>query len=92
MQSFVTILGWIIDIVFFMVIVQLVIGLLIQFDVINRNHPLPMRIYRGIDQVLSPVLEPIRRVLPPVAGIDFSPLVLLFGLSALQVILLNNLI
>ena len=32
----------------------------------------------------EPVLDPIRRVLPPMGGIDFSPLVLLFGLQFLR--------
>jgi YggT family protein len=32
----------------------------------------------------EPVLEPIRRVLPPMGGLDFSPMVLLIGLQILK--------
>jgi YggT family protein len=32
----------------------------------------------------EPVLEPIRRVLPEVGGLDFSPMVLLIVLRALR--------
>ena len=32
----------------------------------------------------EPLLAPIRRVLPPMGGLDFSPLVLLFGLQFLR--------
>lgn len=32
----------------------------------------------------EPVLAPIRRLVPPVAGLDFSPMILLIGLQLLQ--------
>jgi len=32
----------------------------------------------------DPVLEPIRRALPPMGGLDLSPLILLFGLQLLK--------
>jgi YggT family protein len=38
---------------------------------VDYRHPL----MRVIMQLTDPILEPIRRVLPPVGGFDFSPLV-----------------
>ena len=32
----------------------------------------------------EPVLAPIRRLVPPVGGLDFSPMILLIGLQLLQ--------
>ena len=37
----------------------------------------------------EPLLAPIRRILPDMSGLDFSPLVLLFGLRLLRGILLT---
>ncbi len=37
--------------------------------------------------VTEPVLGPIRRALPPMAGLDFSPMVLLIGLQILNSLL-----
>jgi len=37
-----------------------------------------------ISALTEPVLAPIRRVLPAVAGMDFSPVVLLVGLSLIR--------
>ncbi len=34
--------------------------------------------------VTEPLLDPIRRVLPPLGGLDFSPMVLLVGLRFLR--------
>ena len=36
-------------------------------------HP----IRRGVDNLVQPLLDPIRRIIPPVGGLDFSPLVLI---------------
>ena len=36
----------------------------------------------------EPVLAPLRRVLPDMGGLDFSPLILLFGLRMLRSLLL----
>jgi len=43
-------------------------------------NPLVKLIY----QLTEPVLGPIRRVLPPLAGLDFSPLVAYFALEFLH--------
>lgn len=39
--------------------------------------------------LVEPALAPIRKILPPMGGIDFSPLILLFGLQALKGLLLR---
>ncbi len=41
-------------------------------------------IYQITHQLTEPLLAPIRNILPPMGGFDFSPLLLLFILSALQ--------
>lgn len=40
-----------------------------------------------LGQVVGPVLRPVRRVLPPIAGLDLSPLVVLLLLQALMIAL-----
>jgi YggT family protein len=45
--------------------------LLSYFPQIDRSHP----IVRFIVQVTEPVLAPLRQLIPPQQGIDFSPLV-----------------
>jgi YggT family protein len=40
-----------------------------------------------LGQVVGPVLRPVRRILPPVGGLDLSPLVVLILLQALRILL-----
>jgi len=42
-----------------------------------------------IGTLTEPVLAPIRRILPAVGGMDFSPVVLLVGLSLIRRLLLG---
>lgn len=89
MNTLIWLVGAVAQIIFYLVLIQLVIGLLIQFDVLNRRQQFVWQIYNGINQLLNPLLAPIRRILPPAGGMDFSPLVLLLGLWALQTLLVN---
>ncbi len=43
-------------------------------------------------QATEPLLAPIRRILPAMGGLDFSPLILLFGLNLLRNILIGLLV
>ena len=48
-----------------------------------RAHPIVGVIYT----LTEPALAPIRRALPAMGGLDFSPMVLLFGLQLLRGVL-----
>ena len=51
----------------------------------DSYHP----IWRWLTAVVEPLLMPIRRILPPIAGFDFSPVVLLVLVQILEQILLQ---
>ncbi len=90
MDSLIQVIGYIAQLIFYLVLIQFIIGLLVQFEILNRRQPLVFQIYNGISAILEPLLAPIRRILPPAGGLDFSPLVLLVGLQVLMIVLNNN--
>ncbi len=49
----------------------------------GRNNPLALMVYR----LTEPALAPIRKALPPMGGLDLSPIVLLIALRFLKRIL-----
>ena len=63
---------------------------LINFQVLNLRQPLVAQLWDGLNRILEPLYRTIRRVLPPMSGIDFAPLVALIGVYALRIILANN--
>ncbi|TDI84262.1 MAG: YggT family protein [Chloroflexi bacterium] len=53
--------------------------------VLDPFHP----VRSFLDSIVQPMLEPIRRMLPPVTGIDFSPFLLLLLLTIVQSLVLR---
>ena len=47
---------------------------------IDRRHPA----VTTLDRLTAPALAPIRRMLPPIGGMDLSPMVLLIALRFLR--------
>ncbi len=65
-------------------LVWVVMSLLIQFEIINRYNPLVAKIFRVLEQLMKPLLRPIQRFVPLIAGMDFSPLVLILAINFVQ--------
>ena len=63
--------GWII-------IIAVVMSWLIMFGVVNTFHPFTRGVARFLDAVTEPVFRQIRRIIPPIGGLDLSPLVAYF--------------
>lgn len=78
------------NIAWWIIIIQFIMSWLIQFDVLNRRQPIVDQAWVGINRITAPIYQPLRRVIPPVAGLDFTPIIVLFGIRALQILLLNN--
>ena len=69
-------------------LVFLVIISVILSYFMDPYHP----IRRSIDGFVEPMLSPIRRVVPPIGGLDFSPLVLIILIQILSNIIIRLLI
>ncbi len=65
-------------------IVYVVISWLFAFDIVSRRNQFVYSIYEFTRRVSDPILRPLRRIIPPVAGVDLSVLVLLLVLWLLQ--------
>jgi YggT family protein len=56
---------------------------------VSPYHPTWGPIVRFITGVTEPILNPIRRLLPPMGGLDFSPMVVLLLARLLQGVIIN---
>ena len=83
------IVGYLISIIIFLVIAQFILSLLLAFNVINTQNDFVVAIYRSVNALLDPILNPIRKIMPSTGAIDFSPLVLIVGLNVLNILLRN---
>ncbi|MEX0968960.1 MAG: YggT family protein [Paracoccaceae bacterium] len=90
MQQLYYILSFALDAFWYVIIFHIVMSWLINFEVLNLRQPLVAQLWFGLNKLLQPVYVPIRRILPPVAGLDLAPLVLIFGIFFLRQLLHAN--
>ena len=90
MQSLFQILMLLLDIVWFFIIAHVIMSWLINFQVLNLRQPIVAQIWHTLNRLLEPLYAPLRRILPPMSGIDLAPLVALIGVYVLRIILVNN--
>lgn len=65
----------------FLVFIDIIMSFLLGFNMLNRNHPFIYSIQSVLNQLVEPALRPFRRIIPPVGGLDFSPVFLLLVLQ-----------
>ena len=75
------------DLLWWIIIIQAVMSWLIAFNVINTHNDFVRQIWGALDRMTQPIYRPIRRILPDFGGLDLSPLVVLVGLSIVDRIL-----
>lgn len=75
------------DVASWIIFAQIILSLLIAFNVINTYNDAVRQIYGGLTQLTEPLYRPIRRVMPDFGPIDFSPAVVLIGLQILRFLL-----
>ncbi|MBO6882810.1 MAG: YggT family protein [Marivita sp.] len=90
MQSLYQILMLLLDIVWFFIIAHVIMSWLINFQVLNLRQPIVAQIWDGLNRILEPMYSRLRRILPPMSGIDLAPLVALIGVYILRIVLANN--
>jgi YggT family protein len=80
----------ILEIYSWIVIVAVIASWLVAYGVINRYNRFAMNVVDMFQRLTEPALRPIRRVIPPIGGVDISPLVLLIAIYFLQVLIADD--
>ncbi len=76
------VLHYLIQAVIWIVIGNAILSWLIAFDVINMRNATARQVVRFFDSVTRPLLRPFRRFIPPLGGIDVTPVILIILLEA----------
>lgn len=90
MTSLLTILLFALDIAQWVVLAHVIMSWLINFQVLNLRQPFVYQVWTALQRTLEPLYSRIRKLIPLPGGIDFAPLIVLFGIFALRVVIINN--
>lgn len=65
------------------VILQVLISWLIAFDIVNARNEAAQNLMNLLAKITEPVYKPIRKYVPPIGGIDVTPLIVIIGVQIL---------
>jgi YggT family protein len=86
------ILHYLIQALIWIIIANAIMSWLIAFDVINMRNATARQVVRFLDAVTRPILQPLRRIIPTLGGIDITPVILIVVLEAADQALLPALV
>jgi YggT family protein len=81
------ILDVLLQVVWWIIIVQAVLSWLVVFNVINTHNDFVRSFFNALDRITRPLYAPIRKILPDFGGLDFSPIVVLLLIYVLRILL-----
>jgi YggT family protein len=68
----------------FVLIILVFVSILLSYFM-DPYHP----VRQGVDNLIKPLLDPIRKLMPPIGGFDFSPLVLIILIEVISNLLIQ---
>ena len=90
MSSLFQIISALLNILSFLIIIDVILSLLLQFGFLDRRNQIVSQLWVSIRNIMEPIYSRVRSFLPNTIGFDLAPAALLFGIFAIRVIIANN--
>ena len=68
------------------IILSAIFSWLFAFDVINHRNRFVNQVAMFLDSITGPILAPFRRIIPPLGGMDISPIVVLLLINFARIL------
>ena len=82
-----SILDFAITACFVVIIATVTVSWLVAFDVLNTRNKWVWKACDLLNCITNPVVLPLRKIIPPLGGIDITPMVIIFGLMGAEKLL-----
>lgn len=90
MITILSIIQVLLNIVWWIIVIQAIMSWLIAFNVINTYNDTVRSIWLALQRMTDPLYRPIRRIMPDFGALDLSPLVVLLVIGILMRIVIPN--
>ena len=77
-------LYWALQAYFWLIIFTVVVSWLVVFDVLNTKNKWVRKFCEILNTLSNPLVLRLRKIMPPLGGIDLTPMVIIFGLYFLM--------
>ena len=78
------------NLLWWIIVIQAVLSWLIAFNVINTSNDFVRSLWEGLRKLTEPLYRPIRKILPDFGALDLSPIVVLLIVFILSSIVIPN--
>tara|TARA_R110002020_G_scaffold4015_17_gene17603 strand:- start:1443 stop:1733 length:291 start_codon:yes stop_codon:yes gene_type:complete len=89
MKAVLDVIMVILQLYWWVLLIMIIMSWLISFNVINTRNQFVEAVWRVVNQLTEPLLNPIRRVMPNFSGLDISPIILFLGIFFIQQLILR---
>lgn len=77
-------ISWAIQFYIFIIVLHIAISWLVIFKVLDMNNPQAKNLVALLQKVTDPVMKPVQKYVPPIGGIDLTPVIVIIGLQILS--------
>jgi YggT family protein len=86
-------LAWLIsisvDVLALIIFVQVALSWLVAFEIVNAKNEAAQNLTNLTKKITDPIYKPLKKYIPPVGGIDITPLVVILGLYVFKALVLS---
>ena len=68
----------------FVIFAEVIFSWLITFNIVNLRNPILGQIYNIVRTISRPILDPFRKIIPAIGGLDLSPIAALLLIMWVQ--------
>jgi len=84
--AFVGVVLFIISIYYYAILASIIMSFVMMFSGSTSPHPLLLLVW----QLTEPVMAPVRKIVPPMGGLDFSPIFIFIAIQLIQNFILST--
>ena len=77
-------LTFLIQLYIFVIVLHIAVSWLVIFKVFDVDNPQARNLVGLLQKVTDPVMKPVQKYIPPIGGIDLTPVVVIIGLQILS--------
>ncbi|AWM78507.1 YggT family protein [Phenylobacterium parvum] len=86
------VLNGLIDVMIWAIIISAIMSWLTAFNVVNLRNGFVAGVHRVLETLTAPVLGPLQRIIPPLGGLDITPIIAILVLQGIQRFILPGLL
>ncbi|WP_293907680.1 YggT family protein [Phenylobacterium sp.] len=89
MGSFILyIVGGLLQLLILAIVISAILSWLVAFNVINLRNQSVYNVVSTLEAVTRPIMRPVQRMIPPLGGVDISPIIVILVLQSARSYLL----